>query len=57
MENKNFIVIIEMENGKEIKIELYLNIVLNIVKNFVLLVNEGYYNGIIFYRVILGFMI
>ena len=52
MENKNPIVTIEMENGKEIKIELYPNIAPNTVKNFVSLVNEGYYNGIIFHRVI-----
>ncbi|HBF5909812.1 peptidylprolyl isomerase [Clostridioides difficile] len=57
MENKNPIVTIEMENGKEIKIELYPNIAPNTVKNFVSLVNEGYYNGIIFHRVIPGFMI
>ncbi|NJA12200.1 peptidylprolyl isomerase, partial [Clostridioides difficile] len=41
MENKNPIVTIEMENGKEIKIELYPNIAPNTVKNFVSLVNEG----------------
>lgn len=57
MENKNPIVTIEMENGKQIKIELYPNIAPNTVKNFVSLVESGYYNGIIFHRVIEGFMI
>ena len=57
MENKNPIVTIEMENGKEIVAELYPNIAPNTVKNFVTLINKGYYNGIGFHRVIEGFMI
>ena len=54
---KNPIVTIEMENGSIIKIELYPEIAPNTVKNFISLVNDGYYNGLIFHRVIPGFMI
>lgn len=54
---KNPIVTIEMENGNTIKIELYPEIAPNTVKNFISLVNSGYYNGLIFHRVIPGFMI
>ena len=57
MENKNPIVTIEMENGKKIVAELYPHIAPNTVKNFVTLVNEGFYNGVGFHRVIEGFMI
>lgn len=57
MENKNPIVTIEMENGKKIIAELYPHIAPNTVKNFVTLINEGFYNGIGFHRVIEGFMI
>lgn len=57
MENKNPIVTIEMENGDKIVCELYPNIAPNTVKNFVTLVNKGYYDGIIFHRVIENFMI
>jgi peptidyl-prolyl cis-trans isomerase B (cyclophilin B) len=57
MENKNPIVTIEMENGKQIKIELYPSIAPNTVNNFISLVKKGYYNGVIFHRVISGFMI
>lgn len=57
MENKNPIVTIEMENGKEIKIELYPHIAPNTVNNFISLVNKGFYDGVIFHRVIRGFMI
>lgn len=57
MENKNPIVTIEMENGKQIKVELYPEIAPNTVKNFISLVNKGFYNGLIFHRVIRGFMI
>ena len=53
----NPIVKIEMENGKTIKIELYPEIAPNTVKNFVSLVNKGFYDGLIFHRVIPGFMI
>ena len=57
MENKNPIVTIEMENGKKIVAELYPNIAPNTVKNFVSLIEKGYYNGVGFHRVIPGFMI
>lgn len=57
MENKNSIVTIEMENGKKIVAELYPNIAPNTVKNFVSLIEKGYYNGVGFHRVIPGFMI
>ncbi|MFA7573513.1 MAG: peptidylprolyl isomerase [Lutispora sp.] len=53
----NPIVTIEMENEKTIKIELYPEIAPNTVKNFVSLVNKGFYDGLIFHRVIPGFMI
>ena len=50
-------VLIEMENGKEIKIELYPDKAPLTVANFEKLVKEGFYNGLIFHRVIAGFMI
>jgi len=50
-------VVIEMENGKKIKIELYPEIAPITVENFEKLVNQGFYNGLIFHRVIPGFMI
>jgi peptidyl-prolyl cis-trans isomerase B (cyclophilin B) len=54
---KNPIVTIEMENGNTIKIELYPEIAPNTVKNFITLVKDGFYSGLIFHRVIPGFMI
>lgn len=53
----NPVVTFEMENGGVIKAELYPEIAPNTVNNFISLVNAGYYNGIIFHRVIRGFMI
>lgn len=53
----NPIVTFEMENGGVIKAELYPEIAPNTVNNFISLVNAGFYNGIIFHRVIRGFMI
>ena len=50
-------VTIEMENGKKIKIELYPDIAPETVKNFEELVGRGFYDGLIFHRVIPGFMI
>lgn len=50
-------VTIEMENGKQIKIELYPDQAPITVENFKKLVNEGFYDGLIFHRVIEGFMI
>jgi peptidyl-prolyl cis-trans isomerase B (cyclophilin B) len=53
----NPIVTIEMENGNLIKVELYPNIAPNTVKNFIALAQKGFYDGVIFHRVIPGFMI
>ncbi len=50
-------IVIEMENGKQIKIELDEKAAPLTVSNFRKLVNEGFYNGLIFHRVIEGFMI
>lgn len=54
---KNPIVTIEMDNGDIIKAELYPEIAQNTVCNFISLINKGFYNGVIFHRVIPGFMI
>ena len=53
----NPIVTIEMENGKKIVAELYPDIAPQSVRNFISLANAGFYNGLIFHRVIPGFMI
>ena len=53
----NPIVTIEMENGDIMKAELYPEIAPNTVNNFISLINKGYYDGLIFHRVIKGFMI
>jgi peptidyl-prolyl cis-trans isomerase B (cyclophilin B) len=53
----NPMVTIKMNSGKIMKAELYPNIAPNTVKNFINLINNGYYNGVIFHRVIPGFMI
>lgn len=53
----NPIVTIEMENGDIMKAELYPEVAPNTVNNFVSLVKKGYYDGLIFHRVINGFMI
>lgn len=50
-------VIIEMENGKEIKLELYPDKAPITVENFLKLVKDGFYDGLIFHRVIKDFMI
>ena len=50
-------VVIEMENGGVIEIELNAEAAPKTVKNFEKLVSEGFYNGLIFHRVIPGFMI
>lgn len=50
-------VIIEMENGGKIEIELYPEAAPKTVANFTKLVKEGFYDGLIFHRVIPGFMI
>ena len=54
---QNPIVTIEMKNGDIIKLELYPDVAPNTVNNFISLVNKGFYDGIIFHRVINGFMI
>lgn len=54
---QNPIVTITMENGDVIKAELYPEIAPNSVNNFISLINKGFYNGLIFHRVIRGFMI
>ena len=46
-----------MENGDVIKAELYPEVASNTVNNFISLVKKGYYDGLIFHRVIRGFMI
>jgi peptidyl-prolyl cis-trans isomerase B (cyclophilin B) len=53
----NPIVTIEMENGSVMKAELYPEIAPNTVNNFISLINKGYYDGIIFHRVIENFML
>ncbi len=50
-------VLIEMENGDTMKVELYPEIAPKTVANFEKLVKEGFYDGLIFHRVIPGFMI
>ena len=50
-------VVIEMENGGKIELELYPEAAPKTVNNFLKLVNEGFYDGLIFHRVIPGFMI
>lgn len=50
-------VIFELENGKKIKAELYPDIAPITAANFEKLINEGFYDGLIFHRVIPGFMI
>ena len=54
---QNPIVTIEMENGDVMKADLYPEIAPNTVNNFISLVNKGFYDGVIFHRVIRGFMI
>ncbi len=53
----NPIVTITMENGDIMKAELYPEIAPNTVNNFISLIQEGFYNGLTFHRVIPGFMI
>ena len=54
---QNPIVTITMANGDVMKAELYPEIAPNTVNNFISLVKKGYYDGLIFHRVIAGFMI
>lgn len=53
----NPVITITMENGDVMKAELYPEIAPNTVNNFISLVSKGYYDGLIFHRVISGFMI
>ena len=53
----NPVVTITMENGDVMKAELYPEIAPNTVNNFISLVKTGFYDGLIFHRVIKGFMI
>ena len=53
----NPIVTFEMENGDVMKAELYPEIAPNTINNFISLVKKGFYDGLIFHRVISGFMI
>ncbi len=54
---ENPIVTIEMQGGAKIVCELYPEIAPESVNNFITLINKGFYNGLIFHRVIPGFMI
>ena len=54
---QNPIVTIEMENGDLMKAELYPEIAPNTVNNFISLIQKGFYDGVIFHRVIEGFML
>ena len=56
-DTKNPIVTIEMEDGGIIKAELYPDVAPNTVNNFISLVKKGFYDDLIFHRVIRGFMI
>ena len=57
MTDKNPIVTFMMENGDKIKAELYPDVAPNTVNNFIYLINKGFYDGLIFHRVIKNFMI
>ena len=54
---KNPVITVTMENGDIIRAELYTEIAPNTVNNFISLVNKNFYDGLIFHRVINGFMI
>jgi peptidyl-prolyl cis-trans isomerase B (cyclophilin B) len=54
---KNPIITISMQSGGTIKAELYPEVAPNTVNNFIDLINRGFYDGLIFHRVIPGFMI
>lgn len=57
MTDKNPIVTFTMENGDTFKAELYPEIAPNTVNNFISLIEDGFYDGLIFHRVIKNFMI
>ncbi|MCR5633933.1 MAG: peptidylprolyl isomerase [Lachnospiraceae bacterium] len=54
---QNPVVTIEMEDGSVMKAELYPEIAPNTVNNFISLIKKGFYDGVIFHRVINGFML
>ena len=54
---RNPLVTLTLENNHTVNIELYPEVALNTVSNFINLVQEGFYNGLIFHRVIPGFMV
>lgn len=55
--SKNPVVTFEMESGKKFQAELYPSTAPNTVNNFIALVKSGFYDGVIFHRVIPGFMV
>lgn len=55
--DENPVVTITMENDEQIRIELYPDIAPNTVNNFISLIEDGFYDGLIFHRVIPDFMI
>ena len=57
MADQNPIVTFTMENGDTMKAELYPEVAPNTVNNFISLVKKGFYDGLIFHRIISGFMI
>lgn len=57
MAGQNPLVTFEMENGSKMVAELYPELAPNSVNNFISLVKQGFYDGLIFHRVIPGFMI
>lgn len=57
MAKQNPIVTFTMENGGVMKAELYPDVAPNTVNNFISLVKKGFYDGLIFHRIIAGFMI
>ena len=57
MSKQNPVVTITMENGDVMKAELYPDIAPNTVNNFISLINRHFYDGLIFHRVIRGFML
>lgn len=54
---QNPIVTITMQNGSVMKAELYPSVAPNTVNNFISLIQKGFYNGLTFHRVIMGFML
>ncbi len=56
-ENRNPIVTFTMEDGKAFRAELFPDIAPNTVNNFISLIQKNYYDGLVFHRVIKGFMI